>query len=99
VYFRAGVRLELAFLARDDDGRVYTPLREGRAGWPDGAFGSDVADLDGTRARVITLEALRREKSQAQDDPRAAAKDRADLESLTRAGLTSMDAPPPPERS
>jgi hypothetical protein len=29
-YERGGVRLELAFLARDEDGEVFTPLRNGR---------------------------------------------------------------------
>ena len=93
------MRLELAFLACDDDGRTYTPVPDGRAGWPEGAFGNDTTELAGTHARVIAFEALRREKAQSLDDPRAAAKDRADLGTLARAGLTSMDAPPPPERS
>src|SRR6266542_6311871 len=31
---RGAVRLELAFLARSEDGQVYTPLREGQAAWP-----------------------------------------------------------------
>src|SRR5205085_947983 len=34
VYDHGGVRLELAFLARGDDGEVYTPITEGRAPWP-----------------------------------------------------------------
>src|SRR5437763_13428286 len=33
VYDHGGVRLELAFLARGDDGEVYTPITEGRAPW------------------------------------------------------------------
>src|SRR5439155_10690390 len=33
-YERGTVRLEVAFLARDENGQVYTPLREGRATWP-----------------------------------------------------------------
>jgi hypothetical protein len=36
-YERDGVRLELAFLARAEDGQVYTPLKEGRSAWPDEA--------------------------------------------------------------
>ena len=47
-YRRHGVQLDLAFLERGDDGLVYTPLREGRASWPPGAFGADVSELLGT---------------------------------------------------
>jgi hypothetical protein len=84
VYQRGGVRLELAFLARDGDGAVSTPLRDGRAAWPDQAFGGDVAELHGVRARVMSLRALIADKSEARDDPAAAAKDRADVEILSR---------------
>jgi hypothetical protein len=84
-YERGPVRLELAFLARDEDGGVYTPLREGRASWADGAFGAEVAELRGVRARIIPLGSLRAEKSESRDDPTATAKDRADLSAL--AGL------------
>jgi hypothetical protein len=83
LYARGDVRLEVAFLARGDDGQVYTPLRKGRASWADGAFGHDVAELHGVRARVIGLQSLIAEKSVAHDDERAAAKDRADLTTLT----------------
>jgi lincosamide nucleotidyltransferase A/C/D/E len=83
-YERDGVRLELAFLARNDDGHVYTPLRSGRAAWPDGAFADDVRELHGVRARVIALAALAADKSEAHDDPVVAAKDRADLATLSR---------------
>jgi hypothetical protein len=85
LYARGDVRLEVAFLARAEDGRVYTPLREGRASWADGAFGEDVAELRGVRARVIGLRSLISEKSVAHDDALATAKDRADLATL--AGL------------
>jgi lincosamide nucleotidyltransferase A/C/D/E len=81
-YERAGVRLELAFLARDEDGTVYTPLENGRGAWPEAAFGDEIAWLGGVRARVIGLGALRADKSSAHGNPRAAAKDRADLETL-----------------
>jgi hypothetical protein len=40
----------LAFLARDENGHVYTPLREGQAAWPDEAFEKDLAELRGVRA-------------------------------------------------
>jgi len=83
-YERTGVRLEVAFLARDERGRVYTPLRDGRGEWPDGAFGDDVAELRGTHARVIGRGALIADKSAPRADPVTAAKDRADVASLAR---------------
>jgi hypothetical protein len=85
-YERRGVRLEVAFLARDDAGHVYTPLRDGRAAWPGDGFENDVAELRGVRARVMSLPALRADKSEARDDPRVAAKDRADSAVLRRLG-------------
>ncbi len=85
-YARGGVRLDLAFLERGDDGRVCTPLRAGSASWPPGAFGDDVSELLGARARLITLGALRADKSEPHDDPTADAKDRADLAALARLG-------------
>jgi hypothetical protein len=83
-YERGNVRLELALLARDEDGAVWTPLRDGRAAWPDQAFGGDIAELLGVRARVMSLRALIVDKSEARDDPTVAAKDRADVEMLSR---------------
>jgi hypothetical protein len=81
-----GVRLDLAFLERGESGLVHTPLRAGSASWPPGAFGDDVSELRGARARVITLGALRADKSEPHDDPAASAKDRADLAALARLG-------------
>jgi hypothetical protein len=81
-YEREGVRLELAFIERSHEGTVYTPLESGRGSWHAGAFGDDVAELHGVGARVIGLQALRADKSEVHDDPRVAAKDRADLETL-----------------
>jgi hypothetical protein len=81
-YERGGVRLEVAFLERSEDGEIYTPLEIGRGTWPGDAFGEDVRELGGVRARVIGLGALRADKSEAHDDPRVAAKDRADLATL-----------------
>jgi Aminoglycoside-2''-adenylyltransferase len=83
-YERDGVRLEVAFLARDEHGQIYTPLREARASWPEGAFGRDVRQLLGVRAKVIGLEALRAEKAEIRGDPSVAAKDRADSQTLSR---------------
>jgi aminoglycoside-2''-adenylyltransferase len=85
-YERGRVRLELAFLARGEKGRVYTPLREGQGAWPDGSFEDDAAELRGVRARVISLRALKADKSETRDDALVAAKDRADLATLSRLG-------------
>ncbi|MGH7604080.1 MAG: nucleotidyltransferase domain-containing protein [Gemmatimonadaceae bacterium] len=79
---RGDVRLELAYLARDERGHIYTPLRTGRGEWPAHAFGEDVAELLGVRARVIALRALIADKSVDRDDPSTSAKDRADVLSL-----------------
>jgi len=82
-YERGGVGLEVAFLARDEQGRIYTPLQEGRGEWSDETFGDDVAALMGVRAKVIGLGALIADKSVVREDPETAAKDRADLLNLT----------------
>jgi hypothetical protein len=84
-YERGGLRLELAFLEHGADGRVYTPLEDGRGAWPEGTFEDDFAELRGVRVRVISLGALRADKSEAHDDPRVASKDRADLATLEAA--------------
>jgi hypothetical protein len=94
-YERGPVRLELVFLARSESGQVYTPLREGRGSWPDEAFGDDVAEMLGVRARVISLAALKADKADIRDDAIVAAKDRADLATLARlrwAKTTSEDS-------
>jgi hypothetical protein len=84
-YQRGGVRVELAFLARDERGGVHTPLREGGRGeWPDGAFSGEVRELRGVQARLVALAALEVDKAADHGDPRAAAKDRADLAALAR---------------
>jgi hypothetical protein len=82
-YERGVVGLEVAFLARDDQGLVYTPLRDGRSEWPNETFGDDVVELMGVQARVIGLRALVADKSVIRQDPETAAKDRADLLNLT----------------
>ena len=58
-------------------------LREGRAAWPEEALEDDVAELAGVRARVISLRALKADKAERRDDPIVAAKDRADLATLS----------------
>jgi Aminoglycoside-2''-adenylyltransferase len=85
-YERGTVRLELAFLARSENGEVYTPLREGRGAWSDEAFENDVAELLGVHARVISLRALKADKAETRDDALVATKDRADLATLARVG-------------
>ena len=78
-YELGAVRLEVAFLARDDCGCVYTPLREGRGEWPAGSFGDDEAEVAGVVARVVGLTALLEDKSGPRLDQVAADKDRADV--------------------
>jgi hypothetical protein len=81
-YERNGLRLEVAFLARDRSGQVYTPLRHGRGEWPVDSFGDEVAQLCGVHARVIGRESLISDKSIIRSDAITAAKDRADVASL-----------------
>jgi hypothetical protein len=78
-YERRGVRVEVAFLARDEDGVVYTPLVDGRGDWPEGSFGDDVGTVDGVRARVMAREALIADKSVVHGGDDAMTKDRIDL--------------------
>jgi len=66
-------------------GEPYTAIGDGRrAAWATGAFGQDVRTLEGVRARVIALAALREEKTGSRDDPAAEAKDREDRATLER---------------
>jgi hypothetical protein len=81
-YERNGIRLEVAFLARDERGHVYTPLREGRGEWTADSFGDEVAQLRGVRARVIGRESLISDKSIVRSDAVTAAKDRTDVATL-----------------
>jgi hypothetical protein len=89
-YERAGVRLELAFLVRDDTGIVYTPLTDGRGDWPPDSFGDAVAELAEVQARVVSRKSLIADKCGPRDNPAAAAKDRADVAYL-RASPTRED--------
>jgi hypothetical protein len=83
---RAAVRLELTYLVREDDGRIVTPLRDGRAAWPEDGLADDVGELRGVRSRLVALAHLMRSKSSPRDDLEEAAKDRADLRQLSRLG-------------
>ena len=82
-YERRDIRLELAFLACDEAGTVYTPLVEGRGNWPAGSFGDTQAEVDGVRARVVGLASLIEDKSGPRHHPAVLAKDRADVALLT----------------
>ena len=81
-YERNGIRLELAFLTRDENGQPYTPLHSGRGEWPANSFGDDVAQLRGVRARVIGRASLIADKSIVRSDAVTASKDRADVAAL-----------------
>lgn len=91
---RQGVRLELTFLVRDEDGEIYTPLREGRGRWSEEALAADVRELNGVRARVVALLPLSRSKASSRDDPFEAAKDEADAKTLAR--LMASETPGQP---
>jgi hypothetical protein len=85
---RRGVRLEVALLARDESGDVFTPLESGGRGeWPPATFGDDVRELHSVRVRVVGLRALKADKAEKRSDSGVAAKDSADLTALTRLGL------------
>ena len=88
-YERQGVRLELAFLASDEAGTVYTPLAEGRGDWPASSFGHGRVELGDVSAHVVSLTSLIEDKSGTGRDPVAAEKDSSDvalLSSLLRGG-------------
>jgi hypothetical protein len=83
-YERDGVRLELTFLVAGVDGMVSVPLRSAAVPWTRDGFGTDVAELDGVRARVIRRDVLADGKSRGRDDPDDAAKDAADFAALSQ---------------
>ena len=83
-YELAAVRLELTYLVRDGDGRIFIPLRRGAAPWSKEALGDDVGELHGVRARLVTVASLMHGKSSPRDDPADGAKDRADFSRLSR---------------
>jgi hypothetical protein len=95
-YERKEVRLEVAFLSRDESGEFYTPLRYGRGEWPSDSFGEDVAQLSSVRARVVGRKSLIADKSIVRSDAVTTAKDRADIAILLHS--TGRSAPPPNTR-
>jgi hypothetical protein len=82
-YERGDVRVELAFLAQNDTGTIYTPLGDGQGDWPAGSFADDIAEVNGVHARVVGLASLIEDKSGVRDDSAATAKDQADVALLT----------------
>jgi hypothetical protein len=88
-FVRGSVHLDLAFLASDANGIVYTPLRTGRGEWPPNSFADDVCDLARIRAHVVSLSSLIVDKGTPRADAITATKDAADL-----AVLGSLAKPP-----
>jgi hypothetical protein len=93
-YTRDGLRLDLAFLARDEHDTVYTPAKSGRGEWPPDSFGSDIRELAGTRAHVVSISSLVADKSQRRDDLVTQTKDALDIAVLRSVN----DSPQPPPR-
>jgi len=85
-YEREAVRLELTYLVRDGEGRIFTPLHHAPGVWPEEAFESNVGELRGVRSRLVSLTSLMRGKASPRDEPEDAAKDRADFSRLSRLG-------------
>lgn len=83
-YERGGVRLEVTFLVRGEDGQVSVPLSAGPGRWSDQSLRSHVGELEGVTARLFALDALLLGKSRPRDDPADGAKDRADFDRLSR---------------
>ena len=82
---RGGVRLELTYLIRDDDGLASIPLRSGAVVWPGkDALADDVGELRGVQSRLIGFDSLLFGKATPRDDLEDAAKDRADFAQLSR---------------
>jgi len=88
-YERDGVRVELTFLVRDEDGAVRIRLRRGDVMFAGGPIAHELLDLDDRRCRVIDASALTRTKSVRRDDAEDQAKDMADLAALSEAQSSS----------
>jgi hypothetical protein len=83
-YERGHVRVELTYLAADNTGRVFIPLRDQKVLWSQEPLGDEMRELFGVRARVIPLALLKAGKGSSRDDRDEATKDRADFEVLSR---------------
>src|SRR4029078_9352408 len=90
---RRGVPREVAFLARDAEGRISTPLDAGRGEWPHESFGNAVAQLNGVRDSLVSGESLLVDKSVARPGAETAAKDRADVVALFSNALVGTPDP------
>ena len=97
-YTHGSVDLDVAFLARDSHGVVYTPLKAARGDWPPDSFETATREIGGTRARVVSRASLMADKSQPRDDVGTAAKDAADVAALSRGGSGGMSTPFRPGR-
>jgi hypothetical protein len=82
---RGGVRLELTYLVRGDDGLASIPLQSGPVVWPgEDALADDVGELRGVPSRLVGFESLLHDKATPRDDMEDAVKDRADFTHLSR---------------
>jgi Aminoglycoside-2''-adenylyltransferase len=86
-YNRNGLDVDLALVAPEQRGHGRPTGTPEPGDWPHGSFASDVRDLMGTRARVVSSSSLVVDKSQPRDDPATRAKDASDV-----AVLRSMTA-------
>ena len=78
------VRLGLTFLAQDEDGSIFIPLRDGRIDWQGEVFGDSTRNFEGVRARVVEFRWLMGAKAWPRGDAVDQAKDRADLGHLRK---------------
>ena len=85
---RSGIRLELTYLVRGDDGLAFIPLRSGAVVFPGkDELADDVGELGGVQSRLIGLASLIDGKSTPRDDLEDVAKDRTDFTQLSRLRL------------
>jgi hypothetical protein len=82
-YEQDAVRVELTFLASDDNARIFVAFRNQNILWSEQPFGNKKLKLSGVSARLVPLALLKNDKSKARDDPDAATKDHDDSEALS----------------
>jgi hypothetical protein len=81
---REGVRLDLTFLMRAESVGVFTPMRDGPAFWGENVFADDVVGFRGVLIAAIPFETLKAMKAFVRPEAGDAAKDRVDLEQMSR---------------